>query len=101
MPKQSETHLYRVGELLFVGVLIDFLKQIFTELRGRERCSVQINSMWRGKREDEEEGDMTKRKPYTRKQCICIKIANRLVIKLHTVRSREHQKMRLDNINIK
>lgn len=64
--KQSETHLYWIGELLFVTVLIDFLKQIFTELRGRERSGlVQINSMWRGEREDEEEGDLTNSKQNT------------------------------------
>jgi len=33
----SKTYLHGVGELLFVVVLIDFLKQIFTQLRSREQ----------------------------------------------------------------
>lgn len=42
IPKQNETHLYWVGELLFVAVLIDLLKQIFTQLSGKEKKHILV-----------------------------------------------------------
>lgn len=43
IPKKNDTHLYWVGELLFVAVLIDLLKQIFTQLSGREKKHFSSN----------------------------------------------------------
>lgn len=43
IPKKNDTHLYWVGELLFVAVLIDLLKQIFTQLSGKEKKHFSSN----------------------------------------------------------